>query len=36
MEQIGQEHFCLDFEFEILETVQKRLVPPHKGRGEGW
>lgn len=35
MEQIGQKNFCLDFEFGIMEKVQKRLVLPHKGRGEG-
>lgn len=36
MEQIGQENSCLDSEFRIKDREQKRLVLPHKGRGEGW
>lgn len=36
MEQIGQENFYLDLEFGIMERIEKRLVLPHKGRGEGW
>lgn len=32
MEQTGQEHFCLDFEFEIFETVQKRMVGEKGGK----
>lgn len=36
MEQIRQENFCPDFEFGVMERVEKSLLLPHKGRREGW